>query len=92
MNARSIKDSAGTAEPPADGTPPPSFERAMDELEALVQRMESGELSLEESLAAFRRGAGLVGWCRQSLAAVQQQVRVLEGDLLRPFDAAGDDA
>ena len=48
--------------------------------------MEGGELSLEASLAAYRRGAALVGACRQSLAAVRQQVRVLEGELLRPFE------
>jgi exodeoxyribonuclease VII small subunit len=72
---------------PAD--PPASFESALQELEALVQRMESGDLTLEDSLVAYRRGAQLVGFCRESLAHVQQQVRVLEGDLLRPFDAEG---
>jgi exodeoxyribonuclease VII small subunit len=55
--------------------------------------MESGALSLEQSLADYRRGAALVGWCRKSLADVQQQVRILEADLLRPFEAdAADDA
>jgi exodeoxyribonuclease VII small subunit len=53
--------------------------------------MEGGELTLEASLAAYRRGAALVSFCRQSLADVQQQVKILEGGLLRPFeaDAAG---
>ena len=69
--------------------PPASFESALEELESLVQRMESGELTLEDSLLAYRRGAQLVGFCRDSLARVQQQVKVLEGDLLRPFDADG---
>lgn len=64
----------------------PSFEAALGELETLVQRMESGALSLEESLAAYRRGTELVTHCRGALASVQQQVRVLEGELLRPFD------
>jgi exodeoxyribonuclease VII small subunit len=74
---------------PAAPVPPPpeSFEQALSELEALVRRMEEGELTLEGSLAAYRRGAGLVAFCRQSLADVQQQVKVLEGDLLRPFEA-----
>lgn len=66
---------------------PPSFEDAIGELESIVQRMESGALSLEDSLAAYRRGAELASFCRKALSAVEQQVRVLEGDLLRPFDA-----
>jgi exodeoxyribonuclease VII small subunit len=71
----------------ASGPTPDSFESALTELEELVRRMEEGELSLEGSLAAYRRGAGLVTFCRKSLADVQQQVRILEGDLLRPFEA-----
>lgn len=77
-----------TATPPA-ADPPESFESALEELEALVARMESGALALEDSLLAYRRGAQLVGYCRDSLARVQQQVRILEGDLLKPFDAEG---
>lgn len=69
-----------------DPSAPESFERAIGELEQIVQRMESGSLSLEESLGAYRRGATLVAWCRKSLADVQQQVRILEADLLEPFD------
>jgi exodeoxyribonuclease VII small subunit len=68
---------------------PASFEQAMAELEDIVRRMEGGELSLEAALGAYRRGATLVAYCRQSLAAVQEQVRVLEGDLLRPFETDG---
>ncbi len=71
---------------------PASFEAALAELEMLVQRMEGGELSLEESLGAYRRGAQLVSFCRQSLADVQQQVRILEADLLKPFDEGDEDA
>jgi len=48
--------------------------------------MESGALSLEQSLADYRRGAALIAWCRKSLSEVQQQVRILEADLLRPFE------
>ena len=59
----------------------------MVELEDLVQKMESGALSLEQSVAAYRRGAELVVFCRDSLARVQQQVSILEGDLLKPFEA-----
>jgi exodeoxyribonuclease VII small subunit len=65
---------------------PASFESAVAELEELVQKMESGALSLEQSVAAYRRGTELVVFCRDSLARVQQQVSVLEGDLLKPFE------
>lgn len=64
---------------------PTSYEIAVDELEQLVGRMEGGELSLEESLAAYRRGSALVAYCRQQLEKVEQKVRVLDGDMLKPF-------
>lgn len=72
------------------GTPPASYEAAMAELEALVASMESGALPLEESLAAYRRGAELVRYCQQMLERVEQQVKVLEGDTLKPMAAAAD--
>ncbi|WP_354683999.1 exodeoxyribonuclease VII small subunit [Cupriavidus necator] len=65
--------------------PPASYEAAMAELETLVVSMESGELPLEASLAAYRRGAELVRYCQQKLERVEQQVRVLDGDGLRPL-------
>ncbi len=64
-----------------------SYEQAVEELEQLVAQMEGGTLPLEESLAAYKRGAELVAHCRKVLADVQQQVSVLEGELLKPFDA-----
>jgi exodeoxyribonuclease VII small subunit len=64
-----------------------TFETAMAELEDLVQKMESGSLTLEQSVAAYKRGAQLVTFCRDSLARIEQQVSVLEGDLLKPFEA-----
>lgn len=79
---------AGRESPVASlaGPAPESFELALAELEQIVQRMEGGALSLEQSLADYRRGASLIGWCRKSLSEVQQQVRILEADLLRPFE------
>lgn len=74
------------AEQGESGERAPSFEDAIRELETLVERMESGSLSLEESLSAYRRGAELVTHCRKALAEVQQQVKVLEGELLKPFE------
>lgn len=74
-----------------DDAVPGSFELALGELEQIVQRMEGGALSLEQSLVDYRRAAALVGWCRKSLADVQQQVRILEAELLRPFEAGETD-
>ena len=65
-----------------------SFEQALAELEKIVSRMEGGELSLEEALAAHKRGLELARSCQQRLEAAQQQVRVLEGEVLKPLAAA----
>lgn len=55
----------------------PSFEESLGELEALVERMESGELSLEDSLSAFERGIALTRSCQQALQAAEQKVEIL---------------
>ena len=65
--------------------PPTSFESALSELEAIVGRMESGELSLEQSLSAYKRGAQLLQFCQAALKDAQQQVKILEGGLLQDF-------
>ncbi len=83
-----VKKQPPQAEPPL----PESYEDAVAELEALVQRMEAGSLSLEQSLAAYKRGVALSSHCRTLLADVQQQVRILEGELLEPFDLQTTDA
>lgn len=74
------------------------FEVALEEVEQIVERLESGELSLEESLAAFEEGVGLVKVCYQKLSDVERRIELLvkdrEGKLqLKPFgEAAGDDS
>ncbi len=62
---------------PADIAEPPQFERAMAELEALVERLEGDGLTLEESLAVFERGIGLTRACQHALDAAEQRVRIL---------------
>ena len=64
---------------------PPSFEAALAELEAIVARMESGELPLEEALAGYKRGAQLLQFCQAALKDAQQQVQILEAGLLQDF-------
>jgi len=65
----------------------PSFEKALAELEKIVARMESGELSLEQALATHKRGVELARLCQKKLEAAQQQVTVLEGELLKPLSS-----
>jgi exodeoxyribonuclease VII small subunit len=57
--------------------PRPEFERSLEELETLVERMERGELSLEESLAQFERGIELTRNCQRALADAEQRIEVL---------------
>jgi exodeoxyribonuclease VII small subunit len=71
--------------------PPESFEQAMAELAQLVTQMESGQLPLEASVAAYARGSELVRYCAAQLEKVESQVKVLEGEMLKPFSADGED-
>ena len=72
------------------------FEQSLTELQTLVERLESGELSLEESLGAFEQGIRLTRECQTSLSQAEQKVQILlerDGELSEaPFDAEGDEA
>jgi len=57
--------------------PTPDFERAMAELEAVVERLEQGELPLEQALSHFERGVQLTGTCQAALKAAEQKVEIL---------------
>jgi exodeoxyribonuclease VII small subunit len=86
------KTNAESAAPPASAAKPPeSFEQAMAELAQLVTQMESGQLPLEASVAAYARGSELVRYCAAQLEKVESQVKVLEGEMLKPFSADGED-
>jgi exodeoxyribonuclease VII small subunit len=73
-------------------TPPPepTFEQALAELEAIVDELERGELSLQDSLQSFERGVALTAICQRALAQAEQRVEVLTGKdanaKLEPFD------
>ena len=56
---------------------PEDFEHAFAELENIVAQMESGQMPLETSLAAYQRGNTLLQYCQKSLAEVEQQVQIL---------------
>ncbi|MGO9444920.1 MAG: exodeoxyribonuclease VII small subunit [Thiobacillaceae bacterium] len=72
-------------------TPPKDYESALAELERIVASMESGKLSLEDSLLAYQRGAELLGFCRDQLAHAEQKVQILENGVLKPFLGSGGD-
>jgi len=71
------------------------FEDGLAELEATVTKLESGELTLEDSLAAFERGVGLVKVLNERLGAVEQRIEILTRDgngtlRTRPFEVDGE--
>ena len=83
--------SAKTAKTSAEGSPAeitPSFETALAELEGIVEQMEAGELTLEQSLAQYKRGAELLKFCQSALADAQTQIKVLDDGVLK--DLPGD--
>jgi exodeoxyribonuclease VII small subunit len=67
-----------------------SYESALAELESIVARMEGGQLPLEDSLAAYQRGAELLKFCQSRLTDAQQKIRILDADVLKPFVAANE--
>ena len=63
--------------PATEVSPVADFENSMQALEDLVARMETGEMSLEESLAAYERGVGLYRRCQTALEQAELRVRLL---------------
>ena len=75
----------------SDAREPRDFESALKELEALVSDMENGELSLEDSLAAYKRGMELSTFCQKKLEDAEQQIKVLENGVLKDYIPRGRD-
>ena len=69
----------------AKTSPNPTIESALAELEKIVAGMEGGQMTLEQSLAAYKRGAELLKFCQDALQDAQQQVKVLEDGVLKNF-------
>lgn len=90
-NFRVMSTSPDTPDPKAPNAVA-QFEQSLDELETLVQRMEKGDLSLDESLAAYERGVGLYRRCQTALEQAELRVRLLADPLdpenSEPFDDA----
>ena len=77
-------------ESPVDAVSPVAdFEHSLDALESLVEKMEQGQMSLEDSLAAYERGVGLYRRCQQALEQAELRVRLLsdpeQPDAADPF-------
>jgi exodeoxyribonuclease VII small subunit len=77
-------------------TKTPDFEQALAELEGLVERLERGDLPLDEALKTFERGVELTRHCQASLKAAQQKVEILlkrgSSVEVEPFSVPEDDA
>ena len=63
-----------------------SYEAALEELEQLVSQLDAGQLPLDQLLTRYQRGAELLAFCRARLEAVENQIKVLEGGELKPWD------
>ena len=88
--------SASSAPATAEVAPPFEFEQSMGELEAVVARLEQGDVPLEEALASFERGIALTRACQQALTQAEQKVELLlaraDGSHATvPFDEPADD-
>lgn len=64
---------------------PPSYEAAITELEALVARLDAGALPLEQLLSGYQRGSDLLAFCREKLEAVEEQIKVLDQGVVKPW-------
>ncbi len=72
-------------QPPLPVSVPATYEEALRELEQLVVSMEDAALPLDKLLDGYRRAAELLAFCRSRLAAVEDQVKVLEDGQLKPW-------
>ena len=68
---------ANRSSAPVSPVPPPDFEAALAELQTIVEKMESGEQTLEEALTAFQRGVELARACQKGLKDAEQRVEKL---------------
>jgi exodeoxyribonuclease VII small subunit len=88
-NPNIMAKSSVPAASPTSTTPvpalPPTYEAALQELEALVASLESGQLPLDQLLTGYQRGAQLLTFCKGKLEAVENQIKVLEGTELKPW-------
>ena len=73
------------ADAPDTGALPASYEAGLQELERLVNELESGQMPLDQLLVSYQRGAALLNFCRDKLQAVEEQIKVLDAGVLKPW-------
>lgn len=66
---------------------PHSFETSLSELEAIITAMEIGQMTLQETLDAYKRGIALLRHCQTTLDSAEQQTRILENGVLRDLES-----
>jgi exodeoxyribonuclease VII small subunit len=76
---------------PKSTTAEPTFETAMDRLEAIVEQMESGKLPLEELIVRYEEGMNMVKVCQERLTAAEQKIEIIARDnagqaVVKPFE------
>ncbi|MFN5350684.1 MAG: exodeoxyribonuclease VII small subunit [Polaromonas sp.] len=67
---------------------PETYELALQELERLIVDLESGQLPLDQLLSSYQRGAQLMSFCKGRLEAVENQIKVLEGNELKNWSTS----
>ncbi|SEA89175.1 exodeoxyribonuclease VII small subunit [Variovorax sp. YR216] len=72
---------------PDTGTLPATYEAGLQELEQLVNELESGQLPLDQLLGSYQRGAALLAFCRDKLQAVEDQIKLLDAGSLKVWTA-----
>jgi exodeoxyribonuclease VII small subunit len=65
------------ARKPRQDGPPPAFDEALEQVEQIIARIESGEIGLEKSIAEYERGAALIRACRETLQRAEQRIKDL---------------
>lgn len=75
------------AHAPDTGALPASYEAGLQELERLVNELESGQMPLDQLLVSYQRGAVLLNFCRDKLQAVEDQIKVLDAGSLKAWSA-----
>ena len=71
---------------PSTAPAPVNYEAAMQELEALVAGLEGGQLPLDQLIVSYQRGSELLAYCQAKLQQVEQQIKVLDDGLLKPWN------
>jgi len=83
-----IDNTMSKASTPAAAALPATYEAALQELEQLVGQLESGDMPLEQLLSGYQRGAELLKFCRDRLESVENQIKVLDAGVPKPWTAA----